>query len=129
MSTNQEISVSGKRNIIRVLGSGSLHIGNQSIDVSGKDNSVTVSASGSLTIGGQHDPNPPKPPKVKPGQIWAHNVLARRYQVISLRGNTARCLVTDESGQALKVGSGKATIQDLTTINIRYAYHLVSGGV
>lgn len=119
---NQDIQVSGENNTIRVIGSGKLRIGNQSVDVSGENNSVVISA-GSLHVG---SPTTTRP-KVCRGQVWAHNVLARRYQVISVRDGVARCLVTDEDGKPITDGDGRATIQDLSTINMRYAYALVSG--
>lgn len=126
--SNQDINVTGERNVIRVIGSGSLKVGNQSVDVSGTNNRVVISAGGSLHVGSLHvgSPTTTRPPTVCRGQVWQHNVLARRYQVISVRNGLARCLVTDMSGKPIR-DDGKAIIQDITTINLRYAYALVSG--
>lgn len=124
--SNQQIDVSGAGNIIRVFGAGKVRIGNQSVEVSGADNSVVVASSGDLHIGGQ-SPRHACVPEVKRGQLWQHNVLARRYQVISARDGVARCLVTDVLGTPIKDGDGKALIEDITAINIRYAYKLVGG--
>lgn len=119
--TNQDSRVSGEGNVIRVFSGGKLRIGNQSIEVSGEGNSVVVASSGSLRIGGQS----PKPPEVRRGQVWQHNVLKRRYQVISVRNGVARCLVTDTDGKPIKDGDGKARVEDVTAVNMRYAYKLV----
>lgn len=67
------------------------------------------------------------PPKVRRGQVWQHHILKRRYQVISVRNGVARCLVTDLTGSPIKDGDGKARVEDVTTINMRYAYALVGG--
>lgn len=119
---NQQIDVSGQGNIIRVSGSGKLRIGNQSIEVSGEGNEVMISSGGTLRIGGQS----PKPPEVRRGQIWQHNVFERRYQVISVRNGVARCLVLDTDGLPI-TADGKARVLDVTVINMRYTYKLVGG--
>lgn len=113
--TNQDINVSGEGNTIRVFSGGKLRIGNQSVDVSGEGNLVTIADGDSLRIGGLL----PAPPKVKRGQIWQHNVLARRVQVISVRNDIARCLVLDTDDEPI-IDNGKAQISDVTAINMRY---------
>lgn len=118
---NQDINVSGEGNTIRVFSGGKLRIGNQSVEVSGEGNNVTIASGGTLRIGGQS----PKPPAVRRGQIWQHNVLKRRYQVISVRNGVARCLVLDTDDEPIKA-DGKALIEDMATVNMRYAYKLVS---
>lgn len=114
------INVDGTGNTVFTSGGGK----SLSVDVGGADNVVIVSGKGTLRIGGHHAQ---KPPTVKRGQTWQHNLIARRYQVISVRGNTARCLVTNTNGKPITDGDGRATIQDLSTINMRYAYKLVRG--
>jgi hypothetical protein len=119
--SNQNIEVSGENNRILVTGKGSLRIGNQSVEVSGENNSVVIS-SGSLHIGGRRV----KPPEVRRGQVWQHKVMARRYQVISVRRDYARCLVCDANGKPI-TSDGKAMIQDIVTVNLRYAWRLIGG--
>lgn len=118
------INVDGAGNNVFVSGGGK----SLRVEVDGADNVVIVRSGGTLRIGGQQAQTRPTRPQVKRGQVWQHGVIARRYQVISVRSDTARCLVTDLSGKALRDDSGEALIQDIGTINIRYAYTLVTGG-
>jgi hypothetical protein len=65
------------------------------------------------------------------GQTWRHRgllnfILRRKYLVISVRHNVARCVVLDTDGKPM-MNNGKARICKVRTLTLRYAYKLVGG--
>lgn len=128
MSTNQDINVSGANNVIRVIGSGKMRVGNQSVDVSGEGNSVVVASSGDLHIGGKNPVHRKKaPPMVRRGQVWAHKTITvRRMYIVSVRDEVALCVAVGADNATL-TRNGKPITARHNIINIRYGWDLVRG--
>ena len=103
-------------NTVFTSGGKSLHV-----DVDGADNVVIVRT---LRIGGQQAQT--CPPQVKRGQVWQRR--GKHYRVISVR-DFVKCVICDVTGKPLAAPDGKAQIEDISTVNLRYIYTLVKGGV